>query len=381
MIEESWRAVSLGEVVTLQRGFDLPARLRAIGDVPVVSSSGVSGSHNKPMVSGPGVVTGRYGTIGDVFFIDGSFWPLNTTLWVSDFHGNEPRYIYYLLQRIDFATHSGKSGVPGVNRNDLHKLNVSLPRSINEQRRIAESLTDADELISSLERLIAKKQAIKQGMMQRLFSGSVGVAVSDPATRSGRLVGFLRQPATYGIVKAGEFQRAGVPMVRGGDIRDGTLSLDLPRVTRKKSDEYARTVLQQGDVVIALVGYPGESAVVPSALIGANISRAVGLLRPTQDLLPEFLAHYLNSPLGRREFLKPSAGSAQIVVNLVDLNRMEIRIPSTNVQSAIAITLNDADTEIATLRAFLNKTVAVRTGMMQELLTGHTRLPLKETVS
>ncbi|MGA5413289.1 restriction endonuclease subunit S [Streptomyces pseudogriseolus] len=275
---------------------------------------------------------------------------------------------------------TGTTSVAAVYTRDLLKLRVPVP-SKSEQRAIADTLEDVDRLISSLKRLIAKKQAIKQGLVQRLFRSARVGEMSDNAMRSGNLVEFLRQPATYGIVKAGEFQRTGVPMVRGGDIRNGKISSDLPCVTRKKSDEYMRTVLQHGDVVVALVGYPGESAVVPDRLVGANISRAVGLLRPAQNLLPEFLAHYLNSSSGRQEFLKPSAGSAQIVVNLVDLNRMEVSIPSTDAQAAIAATLTDADTEISTLRVRLDKAMGVKIGMMQQLLTGRTRLPANEGVA
>ncbi|MGW1874546.1 restriction endonuclease subunit S [Streptomyces sp. NPDC001975] len=295
----------------------------------------------------------------------------------SDYCGDS-RYFGYALNSAESIENirklaTGTTSVAAVYTRDLLKLRVPVP-SKSEQRAIADTLEDADRLISSLECLTAKKRAIKQGMMQRLFQDARVDAWSN------RLAEFLRQPATYGIVKAGEFRRTGVPMVRGGDIRNGKISSGLPCVTRKKSDEYMRTVLQKGDVVVALVGYPGESAVVPGALVGANISRAVGLLRPDQNLLPEFLAHYLNSPLGRRQFLKPSAGSAQIVVNLVDLNRMEVSIPSTDVQAAISATLADADTEISTLRARLDKAMAVKAGMMQQLLTGRTRLPDKEGV-
>lgn len=130
-----WQETNLGSVATLQRGFDLPTRLRRRGPVPIVSSSGVSGWHDRAMVKGPGVVTGRYGTVGEVFYEDIDFWPLNTTLWVSNFHGNDERFVYYLLRRVNFATHSGKSGVPGVNRNDLHTETVSVPDSVAEQRQ------------------------------------------------------------------------------------------------------------------------------------------------------------------------------------------------------------------------------------------------------
>ena len=93
MMSRDWVIVPLGKVVTLQRGYDLPNRLRRPGEVPIITSSGIGGTHSEAMVSGPGVVTGRYGTIGEVFYIESEFWPLNTTLFVRDFHGNDPLFV------------------------------------------------------------------------------------------------------------------------------------------------------------------------------------------------------------------------------------------------------------------------------------------------
>src|SRR5689334_17809685 len=115
-----WNEHELGEVITLQRGFDLPTQDRNAGNVPIVSSSGITGVHNEAKVKGPGVVTGRYGTIGQVFYVKQDFWPLNTTLYVKDFKGNDPLFVSFLLRTIDFEAHSDKSSVPGVNRNHLH---------------------------------------------------------------------------------------------------------------------------------------------------------------------------------------------------------------------------------------------------------------------
>jgi len=94
----SWRDCRLGAVLTLQRGHDLPNTQRKDGEVPVVSSSGITGRHNVPKASAPGVVTGRYGTLGEVFYIEQDYWPLNTALYVKDFKGNQPRYIAYHLK-------------------------------------------------------------------------------------------------------------------------------------------------------------------------------------------------------------------------------------------------------------------------------------------
>jgi type I restriction enzyme S subunit len=103
MENEKWLNLSLGEVVTLQRGFDLPSASREKkGTIPVVSSSGVSGFHSEAKAQAPGVVTGRYGSVGEVFFLMEAFWPLNTTLFVVDFKGNHALFVYYLLQSLNF---------------------------------------------------------------------------------------------------------------------------------------------------------------------------------------------------------------------------------------------------------------------------------------
>src|SRR5690606_2854156 len=108
------------------------------------------------------------------------------------------------------------------------------------------------------------------------------------------------------------------------------------------------------------VGYPGESAVVPMHLEGANISRAVGLLRPGRNITPDVLVCYLNSPVGRRSFLTPSAGSAQLVVNLKDLNRLQIPVPVLDEQRAISEFLSDMEAEIMALEKQREKVRALK---------------------
>src|SRR6266545_416078 len=110
----NWQERLLGDVVTLQRGFDLPNRDRRDGNVPIVSSSGVSGYHDIAKVKSPGVVTGRYGTLGEVFFVKEDFWPLNTTLYVREFKGNDPLFISYFLRTLNFAHQNAAGAVPGV---------------------------------------------------------------------------------------------------------------------------------------------------------------------------------------------------------------------------------------------------------------------------
>jgi type I restriction enzyme S subunit len=149
----SGRRDKLGSVVTLKRGYDLPEQHRVDGVIPVVSSSGITGTHNESKVAGPGVVTGRYGTLGQVFYVPEDFWPLNTALYVRDFHGNDRRFVAYFLESVLRSTQSDKAAVPGVNRNDLHEMTVTVPEK-PAQGRIVALLARYDDLIENNTRRI-----------------------------------------------------------------------------------------------------------------------------------------------------------------------------------------------------------------------------------
>ena len=148
----SWTIGELGEFITLKRGYDLPQQKRKIGCVPIFSSSGISGTHDKAMVEAPGVITGRYGTIGQVFMANEDFWPLNTTLYVEDFHGNNPRFIYYFLKTLEWEKFTSASAVPGINRNTVHKEVVRLPDTAT-QEEIALLLKTFDDKIDVNEQI------------------------------------------------------------------------------------------------------------------------------------------------------------------------------------------------------------------------------------
>lgn len=251
---------------------------------------------------------------------------------------------------------------------------MAFPPTKAEQEAIAEVLSDADALIESLDQLIAKKRLIKQGAMQELLTGKRRLPGFGGEWSIITMKDVLTMPATYGIVTAGAFVQNGIKMLRGGDIFDGSINNELPMVSLEKSAEYSRTILTKNDVVIALVGYPGASARIPDELIGSNISRAVGLLRLNTKVSPDYLVCMLNSPEGRRMVLAPSAGSAQQVVNLAALNKLQFSIPVREEQEAIASIFSEMDTEIAALESRLTKARQIKQGMMQELLTGRIRL-------
>lgn len=164
----TWRASRLGDVLTLKRGHDLPDAQRQDGEVPVVSSSGITGYHSEPKAKAPGVVTGRYGTLGEVFYIEEDYWPLNTALYVIDFKGNRPRFVAYFLESVLRNYQSDKAAVPGVNRNVLHEIKVRCPDT-KVQDRIADILSAYDDLIENNRRRMALLEEAARQLYREWF--------------------------------------------------------------------------------------------------------------------------------------------------------------------------------------------------------------------
>lgn len=158
----------LDQIAPLQRGFDLPDGNLVEGKYPVGYSNGVRKHHNTCMVKGPGVFTGRSGTIGNVFYVETDYWPHNTTLWVTDFKGNYPRYIYYLYSSLHFEKQSAGTGVPTLNRNDIHKMKV---RHIEYGRQIEiVNILDGVQLkINALRNSLKQTKLIQKQLINQVF--------------------------------------------------------------------------------------------------------------------------------------------------------------------------------------------------------------------
>ncbi|MEO5607964.1 MAG: restriction endonuclease subunit S [Polaromonas sp.] len=170
---EEWIEQPLGDIAPLQRGFDLPNSQQKRGPYPVVYSNGIGNHHAAFQVKGPGVVTGRSGTIGAVTYVEKDFWPHNTSLWVKTFKGNDAKFVFYLYMHIGLERFATGSGVPTLNRNDVHLFKMSIPASKAEQTAIATVLSDMDAELAALQARHDKTRALKQGMMQALLTGRI----------------------------------------------------------------------------------------------------------------------------------------------------------------------------------------------------------------
>jgi len=168
---------SLGDVIELQRGHDLPISQFIEGKYPVVGSNGIIGYHNEFKYKANGVVTGRSGTIGKVHFIEKDYWPHNTSLFVKDFKGNDPKFIFYLLQTIDLKSLAeNNTAVPSLDRKNAYKLIVEIPVDIAIQHRIVTELDSQMQILEGLKKM--KTEA--QSKINQILADVWGVEYVEP---------------------------------------------------------------------------------------------------------------------------------------------------------------------------------------------------------
>lgn len=171
-----WPRVAVGDIITLQRGFDITKKQQKPGTVPVVSSGGTKSFHSEAMATGPGVVVGRKGSIGTVHYITDDYWPHDTTLWVKDFKGNHPRFVFHLLRSLPLTSLDSGTANPALNRNLVHPLRASLP-SVDEQialaRRIDDTLAQIDDLRALSVRKLCALNDLRSSLLAAAFGGGL----------------------------------------------------------------------------------------------------------------------------------------------------------------------------------------------------------------
>ncbi len=316
-------------------------------------------------------MTGRYGTIGEVFYVEGDYWPLNTTLYVKDFKGNSPLFISHLLKTVDFASHSGKSGVPGVNRNDLHELEISLP-PLAEQNAIASALSDMDALLAKLDQLIAKKRDIKQAAMQEFFEKPAKKWMPRKLADISAFITKGSTPTTYGF----NWETSGVLFLRSECVSDA--GIDLTQSMHISPEAHAvlkRSEVLQGDLLMTITGNVGRVVQATPECDGSNINQHIARIRINDPQInSRFVYHYFSQRRVRKDFEKITTGQAYPQLSLAQVRDCKIPMPDLPERNRIAGVLSDMDTEITALEARREKTRLIKQGMMQELLSGRVRL-------
>lgn len=163
-----WKEVRLGDILNFRRGHDLPHSAMKPGNIPVAGSNGVIGYHDTATPIKPILTIGRSGNVGKPCFYEEA-WAHNTTLYVDDFKGNDPKFLYYLCQTMPFANFGGGSAVPTLNRNHIHPLETKIPVKVEDQRRIASILSSLDQKIELNNKINADLEEMAQAIFKNWF--------------------------------------------------------------------------------------------------------------------------------------------------------------------------------------------------------------------
>jgi len=364
----SWRRLRLGDVLTLKRGYDLPEQNRCIGPVPIVSSSGTTGCHSEAKVKGPGVVTGRYGTLGQVFYIDRDFWPLNTTLYVVDFKGNDPRFVAYMLRTLAFDQQNVAGAVPGVNRNYLHEIPVSLP-STAVQRRIASILSVYDDLIENNLRRIKILEDMAQSLYKEWF-----VDFRFPGHEDIRMVGSslgmipegwevacLKDHCTtqYGYTESARDDAVGPKFLRGMDINKSSyIDWDGVPYCSISDQDVGKFHLQRGDVVMIRMADPGKVGIVETAVDAVFASYLVRLRPMSERTTPYYLFYLLLGDTYQDYIQGASGGTTRRSASATVMTQFEFFLPPMHL-------VTQFDETVGELRGLLNVLVGMNGRLRQ----------------
>ncbi|MBE9863987.1 restriction endonuclease subunit S [Campylobacter concisus] len=368
-LPSGWKVVKLEKVAPLQRGYDLPTDNIKEGLYPVVYSNGILRFHNEFKAKGPGVITGRSGTIGKVVYVEEDYWPHNTSLWVTNFYDNNPKFIYYMYINLNLARFSAGSGVPTLNRNDIHAQTIPLP-PLDEQEKIAEILSTWDEAINLTINLIESKKQFKKAFMQNLLTAKIRFPQFKDEWKEIKLGNFLEEKS--------ERNTKNIDLVLSVTNKFGFVT---------QVEYFDKSVASDNTANYKIVR-KGNFAYNPSRINVGSIalleSYEIGILSPMyvvfeclENLDNRFLKFWFQSHIFMGNLPKYLAGSVRESLNFNDMKTISIKLPNLKEQQKIAEVLTACDDEINLLNLKLGNLKKQKQGLMQKLLSGNIRTKVK----
>ena len=411
VIPEDWVVKTLGEIVNKERpicygivqtGKSVDNGVSCIRVVDlnngkikkenlITTSNDISNSYKRTILKEADLVIALRGKIGELAIIDKELIGSNLTRGVALIAVNDLLDSSFFLQQLSsynskviFERNLNGSALQEIPINVLRKIPVAYPRTKSEQTSIATVLSDTDSLITSLDRLIAKKRDIKQATMQQLLTGKTrlpGFSGEWEVKKIGEIFQFLN---TANNSRSDLSENGEIKYIHYGDIHmKWRLFLDcssdeLPSIQRDKVGNVP--FLEDGDLVMADASEDYDGIGISVEVKNATGRKVVAglhtfLLRGDKEVLADGFKGYLQYiPAVKDSLRKAATGISVYGISKNNVRDISICLPDITEQQAIANVLSDMDAEIAALEQKRDKTRALKQGMMQELLTGKTRL-------
>jgi type I restriction enzyme, S subunit len=383
-VPPGWSLKQLKWAVTFQRGHDLPAEDRHAGPVPVVAGGGITGWHDVAQAGGPGIVTGRYGTIGEFHLVEEDYWPLNTALYSIDLHGNHAGFLRYMLEPLAplFHLNAAKSAVPGIDRSDIHTIPVAIPPP-STQHAIADYL---DRETARLDALVAAKERVLELLAEKrraLITRAVtrGLDARAPLRDSGipwlgEIPAHWETERTRWLFKerdqrsaTGEEELLTVSHLTGVTPRS---EKDVNMFEAETTEGYK--ICLSGDLVInTLWAWMGAMGVSP---IDGIASPAYNVYEPGDRIEPSYIDALVRLPIFAQEVIRYSKGvwSSRLRLYPEGFFEVSLPVPSLSEQRAIVAHIATETAKLDALRVATERTTVLlkerRAALIAAAVTG-----------
>lgn len=381
VIPEDWEIDKIRNLTSITTGAKNTQDKVDNGDYPFFVRSSIVERINSYSFDGEAVLTAGDGVgTGKIYhYINGKFDFHQRVYKISDFSEKLNGYYFHLFFSNNFYNRimsmTAKSSVDSVRREMIANMLISFPPTKAEQEAIAEAVSDADALIESLEKLIAKKRNIKQGMMQQLLTGKKRLPGFNGKWETKILKEIAQIPVTDGPHLTPKFLQDGIPFLSVNNLVNNRIDLaDLRYISKEDHVLFSKKCKpEKDDLLLGKAASVGRVAIVDLD-IEFNIWSPIALIRINDQNVPKFIYYCIQSQPITRQIELFTNSSSQGNIGMGDIEKLEFLLPSNEEQRAIAQILSDMDAEIEGLEQKRDKYKAIKQGMMQELLSGKTRL-------
>ena len=379
-VPEGWRDGILGDLVRLQRGHDLPAQARQAGEIEVIGGGGPNGFHNVAKAQAPGIVIGRSGSgIGNAWWSEKPFWPLNTGLYVTDFLGNDPSFCFLWLDWIDFQSHNSGGAQPSLNRNFIYPIPLPIP-PVSEQRKIAEILGTWDRAIEVSEALLVNARAQKRALMQSLFTGKRRFPEFEGQGWKEVRLGDVAVIIVSNVDKKTDPSEEAVRLCNYTDVYKREF-IDPSQVfmhATASTAQIRRFRLEASDVVITKDSETASDIAMPTFVRESADDLICGyhlaIIRSGSLLNGHFLKYWFELPETRYYFGSRANGAIRFGLTIDGITGAIMGLPPLAEQLKIAKVIYGVETQIEVLAGKTQKLRTEKRALMQKLLTGKKRV-------
>ena len=379
-LHNGWTEYKLKDLCVINYGKGLGKSNIVNGNIPVYSSGGIIGFHNTYNVNSEGVIIGRKGNAGSVFYSDKPFFCIDTAFYIEPNNQYDLKYLFYKLVSMNLKNHKTGTAIPGLIRNDIYKLSISIP-PLDEQKRIASALSKIDAYLENTIKLIEEKERFKRGIAKKLLTCKEGENIPEA-----RFKGFEDE---WEIVKLGD-----ICLINNKSLKENTDKnykfkyIDLTAVKKgiiNFSNDYtnfenapisARRIINKNDIIMATVRpYLLGHAFIDFEAKDYICSKGFAVLTANSNIEMKYIYQYLYSDDMAKQIKSRLVGSTYPTIRLSDIKELKIKIPkSIKEQEKIGGYLSLLDKEIDNLKKQKELIKEMKRGAMQKLLSGEVRL-------